>query len=188
MIMKRILAGSCILILCLTMLSCAKESDHLTGTPILKVALQSSVGDSETTPTKEYYILDNKGHAEKTAEFTPDTDAVFFYADTNADFIYPHINGDIVTRLVDTRGSDKSGNPVTADQTTEKILQAAADSIDHLMYDISVINTGGRYFLYLKLNVNWQDPCYLYAYDEAGGKLTELYVWQSMDLLGIALI
>ena len=51
-----------------------------------------------------------------------------------------------------------------------------------------MINTGGRYFLYLKLNVNWQDPCYLYAYDEAGGKLTELYVWQSMDLLGIALI
>ena len=65
MSVKRILAGSCILILCLTMLSCARESDHLTGTPVLKVALQSGVGDSETAPTKEYYILDDEGHAEK---------------------------------------------------------------------------------------------------------------------------
>lgn len=185
MTMKRILTGLCISILCLTVISCAEGREHLTGTPVLKVALQSSTGDA---PAAEYYMLDNEGHAEKTAEFSPDADAVFFYADVDADFDCRIKNNHIVNRLVSTRGSDKAGNPVRADQTTEKILQAAADLIDHAMYDFTVINSGGRYFVYLKLNVNWQDPCHLYAYDKAGGKLIKLYVWQSMDLLGIALI
>ena len=46
----------------------------------------------------------------------------------------------------------------------------------------------GRYFAFIKLNVNWQDPCYLYEYDAGSDKLKELTVWQDVDLVGLHLI
>ena len=45
---------------------------------------------------------------------------------------------------------------------------------------------GQRYFAFVKLNVNWWDPCTLYEYD--GGELRELAQWDNMRLLSVGLI
>ena len=61
------------------------------------------------------------------------------------------------------------------------------DQIDHAIFDFQIIVVNGqRYFAFVKLNVNWWDPCTLYEYD--GGELRELCQWDNMRLLSIGLI
>ena len=43
-----------------------------------------------------------------------------------------------------------------------------------------------RYFAFVKLNVNWWDPCTLYEYE--GGEFRELAQWDNMRLLSIGFI
>ena len=45
---------------------------------------------------------------------------------------------------------------------------------------------GQRYFAFVKLNVNWWDPCTLYEYE--GGEFRELAQWDNMRLLSIGFI
>ena len=52
-------------------------------------------------------------------------------------------------------------------------------------FQIIVVN-GQRYFAFVKLNVNWWDPCTLYEYE--GGELRELAQWDNMRLLSIGFI
>ena len=43
------------------------------------------------------------------------------------------------------------------------MMHAAADQIDHAIFDFQIIVVNGqRYFAFVKLNVNWWDPCTLY--------------------------
>ena len=59
--------------------------------------------------------------------------------------------------------------------------------IDHAIFDFQIIVVNGqRYFAFVKLNVNWQDPCTLYEYE--GGELRELAQWDNMRLLSVDLI
>ena len=46
--------------------------------------------------------------------------------------------------------------------------------------------TEGKLFVFIKLNVNLQDPCVLYFYNKDKKELTELYSWQNKDLVGIS--
>ena len=65
--------------------------------------------------------------------------------------------------------------------------QDAADQIDHAIFDFQIIVVNGRhYFAFVRLNVNWWDPCTLYEYD--GGLLRELAQWDNMRLMSIGLI
>jgi len=67
------------------------------------------------------------------------------------------------------------------------MMHAAADQIDHAIFDFQIIVVNGqRCFAFVKLNVNWWDPCTLYEYD--GGELRELCQWDNMRLLSIGFI
>ena len=67
------------------------------------------------------------------------------------------------------------------------MMHAAADQIDHAIFDFQIIAVNGqRYFAFVKLNVNWWDPCTLYEYE--GGELRELCQWDNMRLLSIGFI
>ena len=67
------------------------------------------------------------------------------------------------------------------------MMHAAADQIDHAIFDFQIIVVDGyRYFAFVKLNVNWWDPCTLYEYE--GGELRELCQWDNMRLLSVGLI
>ena len=67
------------------------------------------------------------------------------------------------------------------------LMRAAAEQIDHAIFDFQIIVVNGqRYFAFVKLNVNWWDPCTLYEYE--GGELCELCQWDNMRLLSIGFI
>ncbi|MDD6848182.1 MAG: hypothetical protein PUD53_05360 [Oscillospiraceae bacterium] len=163
--------------------SCAAQEDRIVGTPMLKVILKES---DEKNDKQFFYIVDDKGHAEKIDTFTPDENVTVFYADIYTDFNCDIENGKVINTLTGTKGNDEQGNSIKADETTAEIMEVATNTIDHDMYEFSVWCSKGKYFVFVKLNVNWQDPCILYSYNTEQKELIELYSWESRDLVGIS--
>ena len=166
--MKRILAALLSFALCLALLFFVRsEPDE----PILHVALKPA---GEQDAAYVYETVYTSGKSRRCNAFTPDT-CVFYTADY-ADF--------------DTSATtlyDSVGNVVEPNETMIAMMHAAADQIDHAIFDFQIIVVNGqRYFAFVKLNVNWWDPCTLYEYE--GGELRELCQWDNMRLLSIGFI
>ena len=177
--MKRILAALLSFALCLALLFFVRnESDE----PILHVALKSS---GEQDAGDVYETVYASGKSLRCDTFTPDT-CVFYTADY-ADFDTSALRSHRVNTLVATTLYDSVGNVVEPNETMIAMMHAAADQIDHAIFDFQIIVVNGqRYFAFVKLNVNWWDPCTLYEYD--GGELRELCQWDNMRLLSIGFI
>lgn len=182
--MKRSLIFVVIIAFIFSLCGCISYEDHIVGTPMLKVKLKSY--NKEDNKKISYYIVDDKGHGEKTNKFEPDENVTIFNADACTDFNCEIVNGKNKNKLIETKGKDEQGNSVIADETTAEIMEIAANTIDHVIYEFSVWCIEDKYFVFLKLNVNWQDPCTLYFYDTTDEKLEKLYTWQSRDLIGIS--
>mgnify|MGYP004571668929 FL=1 len=177
--MKRILAALLSFALCLALfLSLRNKPDE----PLLRVALKSEDGQDAAYVCETVYA---SGKSRRCEAFTPDS-AVFYTADY-ADFDTSALRSHRVNTLVATTLYDSVGNVVEPNETMIAIMHAAADQIDHAIFDFQIIVVNGqRYFAFVKLNVNWQDPCTLYEYD--GGELRELAQWDNMRLLSVGLI
>lgn len=177
--MKRILAALLSFALCLALLFFVRnKSDE----PILHVALKSS-GEQDAAYVYETVYASGKSRA--CDAFTPDT-CVFYTADY-ADFDTSALRSHRVNTLVATTLYDSVGNVVEPNETMIAMMHTAADQIDHAIFDFQIIVVNGqRYFAFVKLNVNWWDPCTLYEYE--GGELRELAQWDNMCLLSIGLI
>ena len=171
--MKRILAALLSFALCLALLLFVRnEPDE----PILHVALKSA---SEQDAAYVYETVYTSGKSRACDAFTPD--ACVFYTADYADFDTTALRSHRVNTLVATTLYDSVGNVVEPDETM------IADQIDHAIFDFQIIVVNGqRHFAFVKLNVNWQDPCTLYEYD--GGLLRELAQWDNMRLLSIGFI
>ncbi len=78
----------------------------------------------------------------------------------------------------------QDGQPVE-NQLYEAIVRTAAGQIDHDICKFQILEDGGRYFAFLKLNINLWDPCDLYEYDPETGALTELNEWDNVNLIGL---
>ena len=177
--MKRIFAALLSLALCLALLFFVRnESDE----PILHVALKSA---SEQDAAYVYETVYTSGKSRRCNAFTPDS-AVFYTADY-ADFDTSALHSHRVNTLVATTLYDSVGNTVTPNETMLSMMHAAADQIDHAIFAFQIIVVNGqRYFAFVKLNVNWWDPCTLYEYES--GELRELCQWDNMRLLSVGLI
>lgn len=177
--MKRFFAALLSLALCLALLLFVRnESDE----PILHVALKSAGGQDAAYVYETVYA---SGKSRACDAFTPDT-CVFYTADY-ADFDTTALRTHRVNTLVAATLYDSVGNTVEPDETMIDMMYAAADQIDHAIFDFQIIVVDGhRYFAFVRLNVNWQDPCVLYEYD--GGQLCELAQWDNMRPLSIGLI
>ena len=169
--MKRILASLLSFALCLALLFFVRnKSDE----PILHVALKSA-GEQDAAYVYEMVYASGKSRA--CDAFTPD--ACVFYTADYADFDTSALCSHRVNTLV--------ANVVEPNETMIAMMHAAADQIDHAIFDFQIIVVNGqRYFAFVKLNVNWWDPCALYEYD--GGELRELAQWDNMRLLSIGFI
>ena len=165
--------------LCLALLFFVRnESDE----PILHVALKSA---SEQDAAYVYETVCASGKSRACDAFTPD--ACVFYTADYADFDTSALRSHRVNTLVATTLYDSVGNVVEPNEAMIAMMHAAADQIDHAIFDFQIIVVNGqRYFAFVKLNVNWQDPCTLYEYD--GGLLRELAQWDNMRLLSIGFI
>lgn len=76
------------------------------------------------------------------------------------------------------------GQPVE-NETYEAMVRTACGQIDHDIWEFQIIEDGGRYFAFIKLNVNWWTPCGLYEYAPETGTLTELKEWDDVNLIGL---
>jgi len=164
--MKRIFAALLSFALCLALLLFIRsEPDE----PILHVALKPT---GEQDAAYVYETVYASGKSRRCNAFTPDS-AVFYtadYADFDTSALY-----------------DSVGNTVTPNETMLSMMHAAADQIDHAIFDFQIIVVNGqRYYAFVKLNVNWWDPCTLYEYES--GALRELCQWDNMRLLSVGLI
>lgn len=177
--MKRILAALLSFALCLALLFFVRnESDE----PILHVALKLA-GEQDAAYVYETVYASGKSRA--CDAFTPD--ACVFYTADYADFDTSALRSHRVNTLVATTLYDSVGNVVEPNETMIAMMHAAADQIDHAIFDFQIIVVNGqRCFAFVKLNVNWQDPCTLYEYE--GGELRELCQWDNMRLLSVGLI
>ena len=177
--MKRMFAALLCLALGLALfLSVRSKPDK----PLLHVALKS---EDKQDAAYVYETVYASGKSRRCNAFTPDT-CVFYTADY-ADFDTSALRSHRVNTLVATTLYDSAGNTVTPNETMIAMMRAAADQIDHAIFDFQIIVVNGRhYFAFVKLNVNWQDPCILYEYDN--GQLRELCRWDNMRLLSIGLI
>lgn len=173
--MKKLIAVLLLAVMAFSLFGCLSREDRLRGAPVVKVILQPSYDE---TAEKEYYLVDSKGHTEKASAFAEDPNMSAYYADVLRDFRCDITDGNIVNTY--------TGTAEFEDETVPQIMQVAADTIDHNMMALSVWCSEGQYFAFTKLNVNWQDPCILYAYDTEAKELKELYTWQSMELVGIS--
>ena len=177
--MKRILASLLSFALCLALLFFVRnKSDE----PILHVALKPT---GEQDAAYVYETVYASGKSRRCNAFTPDS-AVFYTADY-ADFDTSALHSHRVNTLVSTTLYDSVGNTVTPNETMLSMMHAAADQIDHAIFAFQIIVVNGqRYFAFVKLNVNWWDPCTLYEYES--GALHELCQWDNMCLLSVGLI
>ena len=163
--MKRILAALLSFALCLALLLFIRsEPDE----PILHVALK---GAGEQDAAYVYETVYANGKSRACDAFTPD--ACVFYTADYADFDTSALRSHRVNTLVATTLYDSVGNVVEPNETMIAMMHAAADQIDHAIFDFQIIVVNGqRYFAFVKLNVNWWDPCTLYEYES--GALREL--------------
>ena len=177
--MKRMFAALLCLALGLALfLSVRSEPDE----PLLHVALKPA---GEQDAAYVYEAVYASGKSRRCEAFTPDS-CVFYTADY-ADFDTTARRTHLVNTLVATTLYDSVGNTVTPNETMIAMMRAAADQIDHAIFDFQIIVVNGqRYFAFVKLNVNWWDPCTLYEYE--GGELRELCQWDNMRLLSVGLI
>ena len=164
--MKRFFAALLSFALCLALLLFIRsEPDE----PILHVALKPA-GEQDAAYVYETVYASGKSRA--CNAFTPDT-CVFYTADY-ADFDTSALRSHRVNTLVATTLYDSVGNVVEPNETMIAMMHAAADQIDHAIFDFQIIVVNGqRYFAFIKLNVNWWDPCTLYEYE--GGELLFLF-------------
>ena len=176
--MKRMFAALLCLALGLALfLSVRSEPDE----PLLHVALKPTC---EQDAAYVYETVCASGKSRRCEAFTPDS-AVFYTADY-ADFDTSALRSHRVNTLVATTLYDSAGNTVTPNETMIAMMHAA-EQIDHAIFDFQIIVVNGqRYFAFVKLNVNWWDPCTLYEYD--GGALRALCQWDNMRLLSVGLI
>ena len=177
--MKRIFAALLSFALCLALLFFVRnESDE----PILHVALKSS---GEQDAAYVYETVYTSGKSRACDAFTPD--ACVFYTADYTDFDTSALRSRRVNTLVATTLYESVGNVVEPNETMIAMMHAAADQIDHAIFDFQIIVVNSqRYFAFVKLNVNWQDPCTLYEYES--GALHELCQWDNMRLLSVGLI
>lgn len=175
--MKRISAFffTCIMMVAI-LVSCGYES------PVLKVMLQTEKSDEAAY---EYMAVYDSGKSSVIDAFVSD-DAAFYTAESG-NFASSIVNNAVINTFESTLLIDDYGNKKNADEMMTAIMQSTADKIDHDIIQFTIINDENRYFVFVKLNVNWQSPCILYEYDAETSGLTELCRWDGVDLVGISI-
>ena len=80
------------------------------------------------------------------------------------------------------------GNLIEADEELQRLMTCAARELEHDIWEFLIIRDGDDLFAYVKLNVNWSDPCDLYRYDPQNDTLIHLCRWQNKDFSGIRVL
>lgn len=147
------------------------------GNPVLNVIIK----DNENN--LEYLTIFDNGKTKNTDEFNNiefskySIDCTKFDSKIENNKIYNNVNDSIIY--------DIDGKAINNSIIKDLVLKIV-DNIHHEIYYLDIFELDGKFYPFVKLNVNWNDPCYLYEYDTINKKINKLYVWQDVDLVGIS--
>lgn len=166
--------------LLMTLTACGALAPATDDAPVLNAIIQKENADAP-----EHVAVYSQGKTAEIGAFSPD-DAVFYTA-AHGNF-ETNVESNAVKNVLKARTLiDSDGSQIEADEILAKMMQTAADTIDHEIWQFQAVVLGGRYFAFIKLNVNLHSPCILYEYDPTVVKLTELCRWDGVDLIGLSI-
>ena len=148
--------------------------------PIAQVQLEAQ----ESGKTRCYTVYEDENYS-LSAGF--EGDPVEIYTANYSCFEATIEDGVVRNRFVRCSLKDEEGQPIEADETLTQIMRHAAEEIEHDIWLFQIIRDGNDTFVYIKLNVNWHDPCDLYRYDPENDTLTHLCHWEDKNFKGIRL-
>ena len=96
------------------------------------------------------------------------------------------VNGKVRNTVFDLTILDSEARPVQ-DALLEDIAEVTAASIDHDIMEFEIWKVGTHYYSFIKLNVNWSDPCELYEYHPDSHSIHLIGEWDNVNLLSMAL-
>lgn len=174
--MKKCLPLFLSLMVLLSLTSCGNQPSTL---PTIKVMTQSLDASAEGP---DYWLIRPGKRPKHTKAFTPDQASIY---EVDCSLLRAEvIDGKVQNQIDGIRITDQSGDQIE-DNTLDSIVEHTAEAIDHTIYQFTIIEDFGYYFIFIKLNVNWSDPCELYLYDADSDTLQPLARWDKVDLIGI---
>ena len=175
--MKKLVSLFLSLLLLLSLTGCGNSGPEL---PKIRAVTQNH---SEETEKPDYWLVRPGKKPKRTEEFTPDKAAV--YQVDCSQITASVVDGKVQNHIDRLRITDSQGAQFD-DKTLETMAETVIKSIDHDIIQFTIIENSGYYFAFIKLNVNWSDPCDLYRYDLETNTLHKLAHWDNVDLVGIA--
>lgn len=139
--------------------------------------------EKRMTGERRNYIVYDNGVARESEPFS--FDKVTKYKVLRDDYECDIINNKVVNIIKKMEIEDENGTISEAPSEICSIIKCVANEINHDIFDFEVIVDGTNYYVFVRLNVNWQEPCILYKYVPENGKLKKLCQWDGVDILGI---
>ena len=159
------------------------EANKMSPLPVLSIIIGNA--DPDATFLRYYTIYNNEKIRESDA-FTPD-ETVSLYSAVYGDFKAEVVNGQVKNTLKDTLIEDRDGNSINADERISVLMQVLADTLKHDISKCTIIETNDHLFAFVKLNVNWSDPCELYMYKAETKSLEMIHKWNNVDIMGASI-
>lgn len=149
-----------------------------------KIPVLKTVTESRDTGETSYGAIYESGKVKKTEAFSPD--AVSRYQVDCAGISCDLVDGKIYNAVKQVTVLDQGGYAVE-NELFSSLVKRIAWEIPHSIMAFTILEEGGRYFAFIKLNTNWSDPCELYEYVPAEDSIRQLAKWDNVDLVGIQL-
>ena len=166
-----------VFIIIFALLACVSCADN--SSEYIKVCTRNRADNTE-----QYQVIYSDGHAKTTEPFA-DENIEIFSLDAAKSFSFAINNGIGEFSHAGNTITDSAGNKVN-DSIMDKIVDAVYKQSDHMIFSFDIIRYEDRYFAFVKLNTNWQSPCYLYEYDIDSNILKKLYKWDNVDFISLS--
>ncbi len=193
--MKRLALLLGLVLLMLLLIGCRGKSDFDVETEgildVIVISRPSHLSAREETETR-YYSLANHRRIRSTEAFESDQMTILTVPNTCFESYIDRTNRvfgrttAVRNRLDHMALEDEDRNPVAVSAEQAKIFQHIAE-LEHDLFHIRFIETGGETFVYLELNVNLWTPCCLYWYDRETDALILLHEWDDEEVVGLRL-
>ncbi|EGY76594.1 hypothetical protein [Peptoniphilus indolicus] len=162
--------------LCFIFLRCGKSFN-----PFVKVSISDKNG------ADQYLEVDKYGKNRKINEFKADNSKIY-NLDTVESFLPEIVDNKVKNILKDIVITNENGERVKDNDILNAIIKKVAEDIEHNIIKCKIMEDENEYFVFVALNVNWVDPCYLYYYNKDIGELLEIMERNNVEVNYIELL
>lgn len=156
--------------LCFILMSCGKSFN-----PFIKVSISDKNG------VEKYLEIDKYGKNRKINEFKADNSKIY-NLDTLESFLPEIVDNKVKNTLKDIVITNENGERVKDNDILNVITKKVAEDIEHDIIECKIMEDENEYFVFVALNVNWADPCYLYHYNKDTEELLEIMEWSNAEV------